>query len=83
MNAGSGALPFALLRQPVHLLALGFGAGPHVCLGLKLARAETQIVLQQLFTRWPDLQPTFESSTPDWSKRLGMRSLNTLKVKCP
>ena len=61
---------------------LGFGAGPHVCLGLKLARAETQIVLQRLFTRWPDLQPAFEPSRPDWSGRMGMRSLDTLAVKC-
>jgi len=61
---------------------LGFGAGPHVCLGLKLARAETQVVLERLFTRWPNLQPAFEPSSPDWSKRLGMRSLNTLTVKC-
>jgi len=61
---------------------LGFGAGPHVCLGLKLARAETQIILERLFTRWPNLRPAFEPSNPDWSKRIGMRSLKTLKVKC-
>jgi cytochrome P450 len=59
---------------------LAFGAGPHVCLGLKLARAETQVVLERLFTRWPQISPAF--SHPDWSKRLGMRSLNTLKVRC-
>ncbi len=61
---------------------LGFGAGPHVCLGLKLARAETQIVLERLMTRWPNLQTAFETSGPDWSRRIGMRSLNTLTVKC-
>ena len=61
---------------------LGFSAGPHVCLGLKLARAETQIVVERLFTRWPNLQPAFEASNPDWSKQLGMRSLNTLMVSC-
>jgi len=61
---------------------LGFGAGPHVCLGLKLARTETHVVLERLFTRWPNLQTAFDSANPDWSKRLGMRSLNTLMVKC-
>ena len=61
---------------------LGFGAGPHVCLGLKLARAETQVILERLFTRWPDLQPAFDLSQPDWSRRIGMRSLSTLTVKC-
>ncbi len=60
---------------------LGFGAGPHVCIALKLARAETQVVLQRLFTRWPNLQPAFEPSNEDWSKRIGMRALATLKVR--
>ena len=60
---------------------LGFGAGPHVCLGIKLARTETQVVLERLFSRWPDLQPTFALSNPDWSTRLGMRSLKTLRVQ--
>lgn len=61
---------------------LGFGAGPHVCLGLKLARTETQIVLQRLFSRWPDLQPAFPIESPDWSRRLGMRAIKTLNVRC-
>ena len=60
---------------------LTFGAGPHVCLGLKLARAETQIVLERLFSRWPNLQADFELSHPDWSTRLGMRSLKSLLVR--
>ena len=61
---------------------LGFGAGPHVCLALKLARAETEIVLERLLARWPNLTPAFDLSSPDWSKRMGMRSLGTLNVKC-
>jgi cytochrome P450 len=59
---------------------LDFGAGPHVCLGLKLARLETQIVLERLFTRWPELKASFELTKPDWSKRMGMRSVSTLNV---
>ena len=59
---------------------LGFGAGPHVCLGLKLARLETQIVLQRLFTRWPELRAAFVPERPDWSRRMGMRALKTLVV---
>jgi cytochrome P450 len=58
-----------------------FGSGPHVCLGLKLAKAETQIVLERLFTRWPDLEPAFDVSSPDWAKRMGMRSLKSLRVR--
>ena len=61
---------------------LGFGVGPHVCLGLKLARTETQVVLQRLFTRWPELTTAFDVAQPDWSRRLGMRALRTLNVRC-
>lgn len=36
---------------------LGFGFGPHQCLGANLARAELQIGLRSLFTRFPNLRP--------------------------
>jgi cytochrome P450 len=36
---------------------LGFGFGPHQCLGANLARAELQIGLRTLFTRFPNLRP--------------------------
>ncbi len=62
---------------------LAFGSGPHVCLGLKLARMETQIVLERMFTRWRELQPAFDISQPDWSPRMGMRSLRTLNTLLP
>ncbi len=57
---------------------VSFGNGPHVCLGLKLARAEARVVLQQLFTGWPGLEPAFDPSRPEWSRRMGMRALKTL-----
>jgi len=36
---------------------LGFGFGPHQCLGANLARAELQIALRSLFERFPNLRP--------------------------
>ena len=72
---------FQINRPDNHHLTFGFG--PHVCLGLKVAKQETEVVLQRLFTRWPDLRANFDLSQPDWSSRLGMRSLSTLDVTIP
>ena len=70
---------FLLDRAPNRHLS--FGAGPHICLGLKLARAEVDIALQELWQRWPDLQADFDITQPNWSNRLGMRALKSLSVK--
>ena len=35
---------------------LAFAWGPHMCLGLHLARMETKVVLTQLFDRLPNLR---------------------------
>jgi cytochrome P450 len=41
---------------------LGFGGGPHFCLGANLARREITVMFQELFRRLPDLEIT---SPPD------------------
>jgi cytochrome P450 len=42
---------------------LGFAAGPHLCLGMHLARAEAQIALNTLFDELPGLKPDISRST--------------------
>lgn len=55
----------------------GWGGGPHICLGLHLAKMEAEIVLSQIVARWPDLSISGET---EWSKRLGVRGLRVLPL---
>jgi cytochrome P450 len=66
-------------RQPNRHVA--FGAGIHVCLGAKLARVETAIALERLFTRYPTLQLAVPRSQIRYSLRPGTRALTALPVK--
>lgn len=50
---------------------LGFGFGPHVCLGMQLARIEAAVALDRLLARHPDLTL---HSPPRWLKRPGLRA---------
>ena len=72
-------LTFNMHRDPNYHMT--FGSGPHVCLGMKLARSETECALKTIFSRWPNLEPQFDVGNPDWSMRIGMRGLKSLKVK--
>jgi cytochrome P450 len=66
-------------RQPNRHLA--FGAGIHVCLGARLARVETAIALERLFTRFPQLQLAAPRSEIRFSARFGTRALLALPVR--
>ena len=59
---------------------LGFGAGPHVCLGLQLALRETETVLGRLFERFPRLALADPAAMPDWNRRPGLRALGSLPL---
>jgi cytochrome P450 PksS len=63
-------------RRPNAHLAFGFG--PHVCLGMQLARAEAQVALARLFTRFPALD--LAEIEPHWSSRLGIRGPSRLML---
>ena len=47
---------FDVARDPNPHLAFG-GGGPHLCLGLHIARIEAAAMLRELLTRLPDLRP--------------------------
>jgi cytochrome P450 len=47
---------FDVARQPNPHLAFG-GGGPHLCLGLHVARIEIAAMFHELLTRLPDLEP--------------------------
>lgn len=66
-------------RQPNRHVA--FGAGIHVCLGAKLARVETAIALERLFTRFPSLQLATDRAQVRFSSRIGTRALVALPVR--
>ena len=57
---------------------LGFGFGPHVCLGMQLARAETEIALDRLFLRFPEAG--LSDPSPGWLRRPGLRARTGLRL---
>jgi len=62
------------VRQPGHL---GFGHGPHFCLGAPLARVEAEVAIGALLRRFPDLAAAGDAQrAPD----PGMWRLLTLPV---
>jgi cytochrome P450 len=47
---------------------LGFGGGPHMCLGAHLARLEARVAISKLVARYPSLELLDEK--PEWSPSL-------------
>ena len=59
---------------------LVFSSGVHFCLGMQLARLETQSALSRLYARCPDLS----LAAPDrieWIERLGIRGPKALRIQ--
>jgi len=59
---------------------LAFSSGIHFCLGMQLARVETQSALGRLYARFPDLR----IAPPEqirWASRLGIRGVAALPTR--
>jgi cytochrome P450 len=68
---------FDIFREPRQHLAFAFG--PHMCLGMHLARMETRVALDRIFERLPNLRldPTAE---PPHISGMAFRAPNALPV---
>lgn len=58
---------------------LGFGYGPHFCIGAELARLEARIALETLLRRFPDMHLDPEQP-PERNPVFGFRGFRTLPV---
>jgi len=57
---------------------LAFGGGIHSCLGASLARLETQIAINAIVQKLPNLQ--LGTDTLQWREHIGHRGLKSLSV---
>jgi cytochrome P450 len=59
---------------------LGFGHGPHYCIGAPLARIQSEIALSKLLNRFPHLHLAAEPDTLEWENNPLLRGLLALPV---
>lgn len=59
---------------------VGFGSGPHVCLGIHLARLEAEVALDVLLSRYPRLAIEGGAENVKWISRSGLRGLKRLPL---
>ncbi|MGW4526587.1 cytochrome P450 family protein [Amycolatopsis sp. NPDC004378] len=62
---------------------VGFGFGPHYCLGAPLARLELEVGLSALFSRYPDMALAVPYAELEWRSAFRSRSLRALPVRFP
>jgi cytochrome P450 len=60
---------------------LGYGHGPHFCLGAPLARVQTEVALAALLDRFPRLRLAVEPAELPWVPDPSTRRLSALPVR--
>jgi len=60
---------------------IGFGTGVHFCLGAQLARVEAQVVIEKVFTRFPNGSLAVPDTALKYTGRIGIRALTALPVR--
>lgn len=56
---------------------LAFGAGPHICVGARLAKMQLRALLMQIITRIPDIHPVGE---PEWLRSIWFNAIIRMPV---
>jgi cytochrome P450 len=74
-----GADSIDLTREPTRHLSFGYGA--HTCLGQHLARAELQIMIYRLLTRFPTLELVVPPSEMQWNDDAFIYRMTELPVR--
>ena len=59
----------------------GYGGGMHLCLGMHLARVETEVALERILARWPAMSLAIPADEVRWLPRPGMRGPTSLPLK--
>ena len=56
---------------------LAFGAGPHICVGARLAKMQLRALLKEIVTRIPDIRPVGE---PEWLRSIWFNAIIKMPV---
>ncbi len=56
---------------------LAFGAGPHICIGARLAKMQLRALLKEIVTRMPDIRPVGE---PEWLRSIWFNAIIKMPV---
>lgn len=56
---------------------LAFGAGPHICVGARLAKMQLRALLREIVTRIPDVHPVSE---PEWLRSVWFNAIIKMPV---